>query len=183
MGCHLAGKIASAPQTLPTCPESVRQTHVCTSDKGTIYRNWACDAAYHWDCRNSGAARRCSASHYSKYRRGPGAANHFFNTTVAMSSRRSQSDGHMHAHERSGGSGSLWRGAMHTRVHRHTLNTTGVRRGGRKVPMPTNASAARRFGARRRLNASVVRRAMRRASIANGTALRRAMRRAGMLNI
>ena len=66
-----------------SCPEAVRRTHVCLRDTGNIYRTWACDAAYHWDCRNSGAKRRCNSTHYSRLGgvRGKRAAWLFFNTS------------------------------------------------------------------------------------------------------
>jgi hypothetical protein len=67
------------------CPKAVRETHVCIGDKGNIYRNWACDAAYHWDCRNSGAKRKCSTKHYSRYR-GKSAARMFFNLSAITAS-------------------------------------------------------------------------------------------------
>ena len=62
----------------------VRRTHVCTNDTGNIYRTWVCDAAYHWDCRNSGAKRACGPGYYAKHRRGPRTARVFFNVTAAV---------------------------------------------------------------------------------------------------
>ena len=78
MGCRPPGSICRVCQSMATCPEPMRALHVCTNDTGDIYRTWACDAAYHWDCRNSGARRRCSAGHYSKNRRGDETARLFF---------------------------------------------------------------------------------------------------------
>jgi hypothetical protein len=82
LGCSLRGAIPAATpvhqQPSPSCPDAVRDTHVCTSDRGSIYRTWICGAAYHWDCRNSGATRRCSGHHYSKYR----GAHRFFNVSA-----------------------------------------------------------------------------------------------------
>ena len=82
MGCKLPGRIGSAAATIPACPEAVQRTHACTKDRGNVYRTWACDAAFHWDCRNSGAKRKCASTHYSRHRRGPGAAKAFFNLTA-----------------------------------------------------------------------------------------------------
>ena len=85
LGCKLPGKVGSAPAMTPSCPEAVRNMHVCTTDKGNVYRTWTCGAAFHWDCRNSGASRRCPANHYSRHRRGPGTAGLFFNTSRGFS--------------------------------------------------------------------------------------------------
>jgi len=82
MGCWLPGAICRACSKAASCPEAVRALHVCTNDTGNIYRTWACGAAYHWDCRNSGAKRRCSANHYSKHKKTAATASHFFNVSA-----------------------------------------------------------------------------------------------------
>ena len=98
MGCRLRGRgINSAKATSARCPEAVRRTHVCTSDSGNVYRTWACGAAYHWDCRNSGAQRACGPGHYSKHRRGPATARAFFNASVLVSKAHNHKD-HHHSH-------------------------------------------------------------------------------------
>ena len=84
LGCQLRGNIGSASRMSQTCPEEVRRTHVCLHDSGNVYRTWACGAAYHWDCRNSGAKRACGANHYSRHKRGPNAARAFFNASFAV---------------------------------------------------------------------------------------------------
>jgi hypothetical protein len=82
MGCRLRGHIASAKTMSPRCPKAVRRIHVCERDVGNVYRTWACGAAYHWDCRNSGARRSCGAGHYSKFRLGSRTARAFFNVSA-----------------------------------------------------------------------------------------------------
>ena len=64
--CTRSGSSASEP---------MRAVHVCGTDTGNVYRTWACNASKHWDCRNSGARRGCSKSHYSK-------ALNFFNVSA-----------------------------------------------------------------------------------------------------
>lgn len=87
LGCPLQGLLPRVERTTPAvCPEAVRQVHVCAKDEGNVYRTWACGAAYHWDCRNSGAKRRCSTNHYSRYR-GRSAARAFFNISVVARGR------------------------------------------------------------------------------------------------
>ena len=87
MGCVLPGLPktahlgAASAAAARQCPETVQRTHVCMHDKGNVYRTWACGAAYHWDCRNSGATRKCSQSHYSKFK-GKRAAWQFFNVSA-----------------------------------------------------------------------------------------------------
>lgn len=67
--CRLPGELRlNRSYTALQCPDDFRSLHVCTSDRGNIYRTWACDAVYHWDCRNSGAKRRCGNRHYSRTR-------------------------------------------------------------------------------------------------------------------
>ena len=84
LGCKLGGSIDSAVATTEQCPPVMRRVHVCTRDTGNVYRTWACDAAYHWDCRNSGGKRKCSTNHYSKIRRGSRAAFGFFNVSAGL---------------------------------------------------------------------------------------------------
>ena len=80
LGCKSRGAIAQPRSifSLPSCPAAVRDTFVCNSDKGNIYKTWICGAAYHWDCRNSGASRRCSGQHYSRFR----GVHRFFNVSA-----------------------------------------------------------------------------------------------------
>ena len=75
LGCSIAG-IKTPRHKSPTgvvvpsprcIDKDVRAIHVCMRDSGSIYRTYTCDASFHWDCRNSGATRKCGSKHYSKF--------------------------------------------------------------------------------------------------------------------
>ncbi|KAL1500447.1 hypothetical protein AB1Y20_013104 [Prymnesium parvum] len=74
-GCDSKGRLPAHRECRNARSEPIRRIQICSRDVGNVYRTWACNISKHWDCRNSGAARKCSKQHYSK-------ARNFFNTSV-----------------------------------------------------------------------------------------------------
>lgn len=75
LGCASRGRLPAHRDCRHSQHDTMRRLHICSRDMGDKYRTWACNISRHWDCRNSGARRRCSRSHYTR-------VQNFFNVTA-----------------------------------------------------------------------------------------------------